>query len=302
MTLAPQLSTEEVIATLEVMRRQEEQIYRCKKGIYLSNSHMLNLLPLDQVPVDESCRSRMIEWCYQVVDFCKFSRETVAIAINYLDRYTQCSLQTRNDRKLFQLASITCLYTATKVHEPQVIEPEALSKLSRGVFSTQEVVDMEREILTALKWQVNPPTAQSFVHLFLEVLPESIIGPTERDAIVELSKFQTELAISDPLFVATNPSTIALAAFSNSLKFTSLSATFIESLVSTVIQLAAINCDALELLDIEDRLFVGLESSAATASIFRLTTSRTCKQKAIRGKNLCESPRSVSVTTIQSHS
>jgi Cyclin, N-terminal domain/Cyclin, C-terminal domain len=299
MPLSPGLSTEEVIATLEAMRRQEVKIYRCKKDIYLSNSQLSNFLPLDNVPVDESCRSRMIEWCYQVVDFCKFSRETVAIAVNYLDRYTQCSSETRNDRSLFQLASMTCLYTAIKVHEPQAMEPEALSKLSRGVFSKQEVIDMESKILTALQWQMNPPTAHSFVQLFLEVMPESIIAHAERDAVVELSKFQTELAISDPLFLATNPSTIALAAFSNSLKFTSLSSTFIESLVNTVIQLAEINCDAVELLDIEDRLFIGLESSAATASIFRLSASKTCKQRAARGKNLCESPRSVSVTTIQ---
>lgn len=39
------------------------------------------------VMTDETCRLKMSEWCYKICDYLGASRETVAIAFNYLDRF-----------------------------------------------------------------------------------------------------------------------------------------------------------------------------------------------------------------------
>lgn len=291
----------ELVSTLQAMKKQEDDVYWCENNAYVPKGHMGFLSSPETAPVDGFCRSRMIEWCFQVVDFCKFSRETVAIAANYLDRYTHCSAEAINNRRSFQLASMTCLYTAIKIHEPQAMEPQTVSNMSRGVFSADEITDMERKILAALKWRVNPPTAISFVHHYLDTVPENVLSSSERSAVFELSKLQTEFAVKDSGFVTSKPSTIALAALNNALTFALPSSLLSDSIMGVVIQFADLHCNAFDLLDVKCRLFRGLETSVFTVSPGG-TCSRTdvvCKQQA--NSELLGSPRSVSVTTSQAY-
>lgn len=60
---------------VEVMLHQEEHEYKCFD--YLAANEAIRKKAAK--PVDEDCRVKMCEWCYQVVDFCKFRRETVGI-------------------------------------------------------------------------------------------------------------------------------------------------------------------------------------------------------------------------------
>jgi hypothetical protein len=50
--------------------------------------------------VDESCREKMCEWSYRICDHFNTSREIVAIAFNYLDRFNDV---TRCDRTAFKI-------------------------------------------------------------------------------------------------------------------------------------------------------------------------------------------------------
>lgn len=298
MAFQSRISVEESVCTLQAMRKQEDDFYSCEGSAYF-HSHQLSFLssPEAAAPVDESCRSKMIEWCYQIVDFCKFSRETGAIAINYLDRYTHSSLETRDNRGLFQLACMTCLYTAIKIHEPQAMEPKAVSSLSRGIFSAQEVIDMERKILAALKWRVHPPTALAFLRHYLLVVPENIISSSERSVIIELCKFQTELAVKDCLFLGSKPSTIALVALRNALEFTSPPCSSMNSILDTIIRYADIRSNDIERTYVKSRLFRCLETNTFSVSpgCVSQRTVQLCKQQTSKG--LLGSPRSVSAST-----
>lgn len=147
----------DVTSTIEAMRHQEES--------YCASDYLINeALPQRQRtkakenfesddPIDGECRSRMVQWCYQIVDFCKFNRDTVAVAMNYLDRYmsTEQGAEALRSRTRFQLAVMTCLYTAIKIHEPEAMAPCVIAGLSRNKFSVQEVEDMERELINALQ-------------------------------------------------------------------------------------------------------------------------------------------------------
>jgi hypothetical protein len=122
------------------------------------------------------------------------------------------------DCKVFQLAAMTCLYTAIKIREPQSMEPSLVVQLSKGAFTEKQVTDMELEILNAIQWRMNPPTALSFINHFLALLPETMMSPSDRVTMYEFAKFQTELAVLEYSLVGVDASTVALAAVLNAIE------------------------------------------------------------------------------------
>jgi hypothetical protein len=144
----------------------------------------------------------MCEWCYQVVDFCKFRRETVAIGMSYLDRYlcTPTGRAALCNRKLYQLAAMTSLYIAIKLHEPLEMETSLLADLSRGRYTELEFVDMKAKMLQAIHWRVNGPTCLAFAAHFLALLP-SAVPPQVSTALLDYARFELELAVAEQSLV-----------------------------------------------------------------------------------------------------
>ena len=187
------------IEVLSAMKKQEESGYTTVKGQY------------DATPVDVQCRSLMVDWCFKIADFCKFSPDTVAIAVHNMDRYVAERQQVLHDRRRFQLVAMTCLYTAVKVNEPEAIDPKCVSNLSKGIYSIQEIEEAESEIIATLKWRINPPTAMAFADNYLKLLP------TYPNQVEEVVRAQVHLAIVDSSFLGATNSTIAMEAVSNAL-------------------------------------------------------------------------------------
>jgi protoheme ferro-lyase len=97
--------------------------------------------------ITEVWREKICEWSYQVIDHFDFSREVVSVATNYLDRY----LSTRTvNKKVFQLAAMTSLYIAIKLHEPGRLSMSSMIELSRGFFTAAQMVAMEMSILRSV--------------------------------------------------------------------------------------------------------------------------------------------------------
>jgi hypothetical protein len=230
----------------------------------------------------------MAEWCYQVVDFCKFKRETVAISMSYLDRY----LMTENgrpvllNRKLFQLAAMTCLYTAIKIHEPEAMEPKVIAGLSRGTYTVEQVCEMEMSILTNIQWRMNPPTALAFVHHFLSMIPAVAMKESDRQAALELIKFQTELAVNEYCFVGVNASTIAYASVANALPLET-------EFLSMIAKLTNIDESSEVVSHVQSRLIQTCSSGRPNSSY--LSTSSASMYKSVESSkgSVHESPRAV---------
>jgi hypothetical protein len=203
--------------TIQVMRRQEEMLYTVPDYFNLSS-----LDAFSSPPADVSCRFFMAQWCYQIVDHCHFKRETAAVAMNYLDRFLSShdgQTYVLPDRQQFQLAAMSCLYTAVKIHEHEAVTPRLIANLSNGVHSTTDVEAMEVRILTALTWAVNPPTSSAFCHQFMELLPSSDLSESSlRATSIDLAHFQTELAVCDYSLVTCRTSWIALSALLNAME------------------------------------------------------------------------------------
>lgn len=214
-SMPPEMEMTDVAERIAVMRMQEGTTYRVRD--YLAES--IQIRKLASKPVDEDCRVKMCEWCYQVVDFCKFRRETVGIGMSYLDRFlcTKQGLEALCNRKQYQLAAMTALYIAIKMHEPLEMETSLLADLSRGCYTEMEFVGMEQTILSALDFRVNGPTPLGFVQYIMALIPETV-HPTVAALLMDYARYQTELAVSEQSFVDIRPSEIALAAILNAME------------------------------------------------------------------------------------
>jgi len=200
---------------IAAMRQQEETTYRCT-DYFDENKHKLRNI-ID--PVDEYCRSKMCEWFYQVIDFCSFRRETAAIAMSYLDRYlcTSAGKTTLGSRPRYQLAAMTALYIAIKIHEPIALNVEVLTKLSQGLCCTDDFVAMEKEILEALEWRLGGAvTPLAFVRYFVMMIP-STTDPSVSAMIMDCTQYQTEIAVGEKSLIDIRPSVVAFAALLNAM-------------------------------------------------------------------------------------
>lgn len=205
---------EAALDTIAVMCLQESQGYATMD--VFRQKHLTIPIALD---VDDGCRKKMAAWMYQVVDFCKFNRESAEIALSFFDRFllTSSGVRALQDRSVFQLAAMTALYTAVKIHEPEAMDPSLVSSLSRGVYSPQDIEQMEYILLHSLNWRVNPPTTLSFVREFFHFIPVEAMNVKTREMVYDITKFQVELAVTENAFVGVKPSITAYCSFMNAL-------------------------------------------------------------------------------------
>jgi hypothetical protein len=182
--------------------------------------------------IGEDCRRKICEWNYAVVDYYCFDREVTSVSLYYLDRLASSAISSGKNvgRREFQLMSLASLFVALKVHGE--IDPSLTSRrrkiplktfvdLTHGIFSGEEIVEMEKEIFETLSWRINPPSAIRFLHYALHnflapALPDRPhLGNVIRK-IYEVSRYLTEMAVcSSEAFVRYKQSVVALAALSN---------------------------------------------------------------------------------------
>lgn len=199
-------SDEMVVDNLAAMLKQESSYY-CPCFDYLSVHR--DLQPSNE-HVNENWRRKICEWAFEVTDHFRFDREVVSIALNYLDRVIAHTTETSKERvprKKFQLVAVTALYLATKLHgqtdavegAPRKLRINAFVELSRGMFTIEDLENMEKDILSNLEWNVNPPTTVSFLAYFLRLLPGSFgdkaLHASVASSIFEMARYLTELSV-----------------------------------------------------------------------------------------------------------
>ena len=204
----------ELTDRLEVMRKQEDTTYVCSGYLKKTTSSTM---------IDELYRTKMLTWILQVLDFCKFKRETVVIAMSYLDLFlssgTPRAMDAIKNRKEYQLASMTTLYMAIKLYEPVGIDTNALALLSRNTYEAKDFARMEFDILCALKWRVHGPTVLTFLEYFMAIIsPRPMRKNTGLDTLIHICKQYIELTLGDYYFVTKKPSTVAIAVLSTGLR------------------------------------------------------------------------------------
>jgi hypothetical protein len=159
------------------------------------------------------------------------------------------------DSRTYQLAAMTSLYLAIKLHtdnttssrnsesgflrRKQQFRLESFVELSRGQFDAEDISEMEEIMLETIEWRVHPPTPMLFVSFMLTTLMPSTRnerlvnnhGRTTSNSYLvlhvvrELSRYLTELSVCLGHEVSCHPpSRIAIAAILASMDLLTLSA------------------------------------------------------------------------------
>lgn len=198
----------ELISRINAMREQEDRTARCQN--YLAYRSCGS-------DVDMSCRKAMVDWCFQVADTLRFNHETVGVTMSYFDRYLSSrrgrSQEALDSRNVFQLAVITCFYTAVKTCEPVELGVDLLAKMCRGFYAEAEILAMERDILFALDWRVSGPTPMDFVRHLIELLPSC----ESRCSLTEKAEKLMDQITSDVKFSFFKPSSVGASCLVNSI-------------------------------------------------------------------------------------
>jgi len=237
-------STEQTLETIQAMQQQED--HYCVTDYFATTS-------LENTSVDESCRSMMGKWCNDISDFCNYKQETVAIAMNCLDRFmaTSCGEEILLDRDLYQLAAMTALYSSVKIHEQEAMDPNLVSHLSQGKHSTAAVEAMEVQMLNAIQWRVNQPTAMSFTRLIInELISDHLLSPCEKETIIDLTQIQIELTTQDYAFSTVNGSSIAFASMLNAIESCTDNGMFLANFETTITKILQVDEEDIQKLQV----------------------------------------------------
>jgi hypothetical protein len=205
--------TAAVVDSLCVMIQKEHAMYTRTR--YLD--------PYEPTIITADDRMKIVDWCYGVVDHCHFSREVVASAMDMVDRFLSMHYTDeaflRNQIK-FQLLTITALYVAIKINEYAALSSNQFADMSLGVYTAEEIEDVELTLLTGLSWRCNAPTAHQVGHAILSLILSHVdidIRDVTCDFLMDEMKYLTELAVRDYYISAQRASTIAMATIFNAI-------------------------------------------------------------------------------------
>lgn len=170
--------------------------------------------------INKRCRFIMAKWCFDAAEFCNYNEETVSITMSYLDKFLsskEINLATQ-DTHWFQLAVMCSFQIAVKFNTNQNIDANALLHISAGSYTKEDILWMEKYILSTLSWRLCPPTPYVFLDFIFDCILPTEISNTTKEHILKISRKQLKLAITEYCFSLVDPSLVAFASVLNAME------------------------------------------------------------------------------------
>jgi len=165
----------------------------------------------DQSALTEHMRCILIDWLIDVSVHFDFLDETLHLAVNYIDRtLTKVKL----DKTKLQLVGVTCLKIADVLHERskeyyKQDNAKEYAYITADEYNPQQLIDMEKEILNLLKFNLVAPNAMHFLKIYIALfqIPDNVavIACFLTDLMLlsyHIMEFEYSLIASSALFLA----------------------------------------------------------------------------------------------------
>ena len=147
-------------------------------------------------------RRILIEWLVDVHLKFKLLPETLFIAINLMDRYCQAQ---RLPKKQYQLLGVTCLLIAGKYEEIYPPHIEDYVNITDRAYTRQDVLEMERAILSQLQFEIMLPSTYRFLERYARISESPQL-------IFCLAQYAVELSLIEVSMNQYSPDVLASAA------------------------------------------------------------------------------------------
>ncbi|KAL1215618.1 Cyclin-B2-2 [Cardamine amara subsp. amara] len=163
-------------------------------------------VPLDymaqQFDITDKMRAILIDWLIEVHDKFELMNETLFLTVNLIDRFLSKQAVVR---KKLQLVGLVALLLACKYEEVSVPIVEDLVVISDKAYTRNDVLEMEKIMLSTLQFNMSLPTQYPFLRRFLKA--------AQSDKKLEiLASFLIELALVDYEMLRYPPSLLAATA------------------------------------------------------------------------------------------
>lgn len=178
---------------------------------YLFNHEKLFMIPADFLNsrhVTARMRTVLLDWLVEVHQQFGFCAETLFITGKLLDRYLL--LDPTVSRTRLQLVGVTSLYLASKFEEVQTPTMVDFATVSDNAFTSSDVKEMEKKMLTALKFDFSAPQPVFFLRRFSKAASANVV-------VHNVAKYLMELALVDYSVCHYFPSQIAAGSLGLSL-------------------------------------------------------------------------------------
>nr|XP_022334935.1 cyclin-O-like [Crassostrea virginica] len=165
---------------------------------------------LDNQPeVTPGMRGLLISWLTGLHHQLNLSQDTLFVAVNIVDRVLDLMQASRDYLQLLGITSLLIACKSEEIHPPEIKE---LLSGCEDVYSRDQVKQLERVILNALRFDLLVPTSQFFLEYFSSCVISNYSG-FHADRLRQarsLARYLLELTLQDYDLSQIRPSTLAL--------------------------------------------------------------------------------------------
>ncbi|XP_010556425.1 PREDICTED: putative cyclin-A3-1 [Tarenaya hassleriana] len=181
--------------------------YLCKMEAEPNRRASHNYLEKIQNDITANMRGVLVDWLVEVAEEYRLVADTLYLTVNYVDRFlSQKSLE----RKKLQLLGVSSMLIASKYEEIKPPNVDDFCYITDNTYTGEEVVKMEADILSALKFELGSPTAVTFLRRFIRISLEDYNNSNSQ--LEFLAHYLAELSMLDYECVKFLPSLVAASA------------------------------------------------------------------------------------------
>jgi cyclin B len=163
-----------------------------------------------QKDINARMRTVLVDWLVEVHRKFKLTSQTYFLAINMVDRY----LAHHNiARTKLQLLGCTCLWIASKYHEIYSPEMDDFVYISDNAFSTEQLTEMEVDVLKTLSFELTVPTVLSYAERYSKISSHYLKKEREMKIIADLIMYCAEHCVITYTLAQRAPSLLGAACF-----------------------------------------------------------------------------------------
>ncbi|XP_060176016.1 G2/mitotic-specific cyclin C13-1-like [Lycium barbarum] len=166
-----------------------------------------NYMEKVQNDVTPTMRMILVDWLVEVSEEYKLVSDTLYLAVTYVDRFLSSHVLAR---ERLQLLGVSCMLVASKYEEISPPHVEDFCYITDNTYTREEVVNMERDLLNFLNFEISNPTTKTFLRIFTKAAQDTSSFLTLQFEF--LGCYLAELSLLDYICVRFLPSMAAASA------------------------------------------------------------------------------------------
>ena len=157
-------------------------------------------------------RNRVAQWCYDIVDHLNAPRDTVYLAMNFLDRsVAYAMMEGMITKEEYELSSITCLFLGLRVSTKADLKIGDLLQICQSRLQVKDIQANGSRLLNKLALKTPMISPSTFARCYLNLL-QSSVSPEAVLTLLEMACYLVELSVCDHFFAFVPSSKLAFAA------------------------------------------------------------------------------------------